>query len=93
MERFRPELLSAYIATAEAGGGGGEGLGAGFRRRGGEDDGGGGAVERVGTAICGARRCFSKKFWLTAWFDLGLYLNKMSPILVYKQPVDEFKAL
>jgi len=25
MERFRPELLSAYIATAEAGGGGGRG--------------------------------------------------------------------
>ena len=49
MERFRPELLSAYIATADAGGGGGEGLGARSRvssaRRGGEDDGGGGAVE------------------------------------------------
>ena len=47
-ERFRPELLSAYIATADEGGGGGEGLGARSRvssaRR------GGGAVE-TGEAI------------------------------------------
>ena len=78
-ERFRPEVLSAYIATAASAAASAarawERVRVGFRRRVGEEEYKevgrgqriGGVVERAGTVICKTWRWFSKLYYVLFW--------------------------